>query len=72
MVKAGSFRRLEELPIYRAVEDWSTKTETGDRSEVPDMPDSVDFWREVSQMDTAFDLFSPWNQWIQAMKRLRF
>jgi ATP-dependent DNA helicase DinG len=46
--KAGSFRRLEELPIYRAVEDWSTKTETGDRSEVPDMPDTVDFWREVS------------------------
>ena len=46
--KAGSFRRLEELPVYRAVEDWSTKTETGDRSEVIDMPDSVDFWREVS------------------------
>jgi ATP-dependent DNA helicase DinG len=46
--KAGSFRRLEEVPIYRAVEDWSTKTETGDRSEVADMPDSVDFWREVS------------------------
>jgi ATP-dependent DNA helicase DinG len=46
--KAGSFRRLEELPIYRAVEAWSTTTETGDRAEVPDMPDSVDFWREVS------------------------
>jgi ATP-dependent DNA helicase DinG len=41
--KAGSFRRLEELPVYRAVEEWSTKTETGDRSEVTDMPDSVDF-----------------------------
>jgi len=46
--KAGSFRRLEELPVYRAVEAWSTTTETGDRAEVPDMPDSVDFWREVS------------------------
>ena len=46
--KAGSFRRLEELPVYRAVEAWSTQTETGDRAEVPDMPDSVDFWREVS------------------------
>jgi ATP-dependent DNA helicase DinG len=46
--KAGSFRRLEELPVYRAVEAWSTTTESGDRSEVPDMPDSVDFWREVS------------------------
>jgi ATP-dependent DNA helicase DinG len=46
--KAGSFRRLEELPVYKAVEAWSTTTETGDRAEVPDMPDSVDFWREVS------------------------
>ena len=46
--KAGSFRRLEELPIYRAVEAWSTTTESGDRSEVPDMPDTVEFWREVS------------------------
>jgi ATP-dependent DNA helicase DinG len=46
--KAGSFRRLEELPIYRAVEAWSTATETGDRAEVSEMPDNVDFWREVS------------------------
>jgi len=27
-----------------------------------------DFWRQVSQMDAAFDFFSPWNQLIQAMK----
>jgi NTE family protein len=27
-----------------------------------------DFWQEVSQMDLAFDLFSRWNQWIQALK----
>jgi NTE family protein len=27
-----------------------------------------DFWHQVSQMDTAFDFFSPVNQWIQAMK----
>lgn len=46
--KAGSFRRLEELPIFRSLEAWSTTTQTGDRAEVPDMPDSVDFWREVS------------------------
>src|ERR1700741_2420231 len=26
-----------------------------------------DFWQQVSQMDASFDLFSPWNQWIQAM-----
>ncbi len=46
--KAGSFRRLEEIPVYRAVEEWAPQTRTGDRSEVADMPDSVDFWREVS------------------------
>jgi NTE family protein len=27
-----------------------------------------DFWQEVSQMDLMFDLFSRWNQWIQALK----
>src|SRR6185437_7925765 len=26
------------------------------------------FWREVSRMDLMFDLFSRWNQWIQALK----
>ncbi|HEY8233210.1 MAG TPA: ATP-dependent DNA helicase [Vicinamibacteria bacterium] len=46
--KAGSFRRLEELPVYRSVEAWSATTDTGDRSEVADMPDTVEFWREVS------------------------
>jgi ATP-dependent DNA helicase DinG len=46
--KAGSFRRLEEIPVYRAVEAWAPETETGDRAEVAEMPDTVDFWREVS------------------------
>jgi ATP-dependent DNA helicase DinG len=46
--KAGSFRRLEEVPIYRAVEAWAHETSTGDRTEVADMPDTVDFWRDVS------------------------
>ena len=46
--KAGSFRRLEELPVYRSVEAWSATTDTGDRSEVADMPDTIEFWREVS------------------------
>jgi ATP-dependent DNA helicase DinG len=46
--KAGSFRHPEEIPIYHAVEAWAPSTETGDRAEVPDMPDAVDFWREVS------------------------
>jgi NTE family protein len=27
-----------------------------------------EFWQDVSQMDLMFDLFSRWNQWIQALK----
>ena len=27
-----------------------------------------DFWQDVSQMDLIYDLYSPLNQWIQAMK----
>lgn len=46
--EAGSFRRLDEVPLFRAVEQWATRTETGDRAEITDLPDSVDFWREVS------------------------
>jgi ATP-dependent DNA helicase DinG len=46
--QAGSFRRLDEIPVFRAVEEWAPRTQTGDRAEVEDLPDSVDFWREVS------------------------
>jgi ATP-dependent DNA helicase DinG len=46
--KAGTFRRLEELPVFRAVSAWAPRTATGDRVEVEDMPDTVEFWREVS------------------------
>jgi ATP-dependent DNA helicase DinG len=46
--QAGSFRRLDEIPLFRAVEPWTSKTETGDRAEIADLPDSVDFWREIS------------------------
>ena len=46
--QAGSFRRLDEIPLYRAVEDWAPHTRTGDRGEIEDLPDGVDFWREIS------------------------
>src|SRR3989442_4939276 len=46
--EAGSFRRLDEIPLFRAVEGWAPQTETGDRSEIADLPDTVDFWREIS------------------------
>jgi ATP-dependent DNA helicase DinG len=46
--QAGSFRRLDEIPLFRALEAWAPGTETGDRAEIADLPDSVDFWREIS------------------------
>ena len=38
----------EELPLFRAVEAWAPESPTGDRAEVEDLPDSVEFWREIS------------------------
>lgn len=46
--RAGTFRRLDEVPLFRAVEAWAPETTTGDRAEIADMPDAVDFWREIS------------------------
>ena len=46
--KGGTFRRTDEAPLFQAVEGWATETETGDRAEIADLPDSVDFWREIS------------------------
>src|SRR4029450_10932528 len=31
--QAGTFRRLNEIPFFRAVEEWAPRTETGDRGE---------------------------------------
>jgi ATP-dependent DNA helicase DinG len=46
--QSGSFRRLEEIPLFRAVEAWAPRTGAGDRSEIAELPDAVDFWREIS------------------------
>jgi ATP-dependent DNA helicase DinG len=46
--EAGSFKRLDEIPPFRAVEAWAPATATGDRGEVTDLPDSAEFWREIS------------------------
>jgi ATP-dependent DNA helicase DinG len=46
--QAGSFRVLDEVPMFRAVEDWAPETRTGDRGEIEDLPDGAMFWREIS------------------------
>lgn len=45
---AGQFRRMDEIPIFKTVEEWAGETTSGDRAEVDGMPDNVDFWREIS------------------------
>jgi len=46
--RAGTFRRPDEVPLFEAVRQWAPETGTGDRAEIADLPDSVDFWREIS------------------------
>jgi ATP-dependent DNA helicase DinG len=46
--EAGTLRRLDETPFFRSVEEWAGATSTGDRAEVPDLPDGAAFWREIS------------------------
>jgi ATP-dependent DNA helicase DinG len=46
--QAGGFRRFEEIPLFKAVEAWAPRTPSGDRAEIADLPDVVDFWREIS------------------------
>lgn len=46
--QAGTFRRLDEIPHFRAVEEWASRAVTGDRAEIDDLPDNVEFWREIS------------------------
>ena len=48
--KGGTFRQTDEIPLFKSVEAWATETETGDRAEIADLPDTVDFWREISAM----------------------
>ena len=46
--EAGGFKQLHEIPLYRAVEAWAPGTDTGDRAEVSDLPDTAMFWREIA------------------------
>jgi ATP-dependent DNA helicase DinG len=42
------FRDPEEIKFYQAVEAWIPKTEFGDRSELSDLPEELDFWNDVN------------------------
>jgi ATP-dependent DNA helicase DinG len=70
--QAGTFTRREEIPLFRAVSAWAEHTETGDRAEVEDLPDNVEFWREVSAAsDNCIGAACPEMQacWITQMRQ---
>ncbi len=42
------FRFFEEAEHLDTLQDWLTVTRTGDRAEVPGLPDRLDFWKGIS------------------------
>ena len=46
--RQGTFMRREEIPLFRDVSAWASATHTGDRAEIRELPDSVEFWRDIS------------------------
>jgi ATP-dependent DNA helicase DinG len=43
-----SFWNREEGKSFRRFQSWASRTKTGDRSEIPWLPDHYQFWNEVS------------------------
>ena len=43
-----TFWNREEAKTFRRFQNWATRTKTGDRSEIPWLPDHYQFWNEVS------------------------
>ncbi len=44
----AELRTPVELEYLESLKQWSTQTETGDRSEVEDLPDDVPIWHEIA------------------------
>ena len=45
---SGQFQKMDEIPLFRSVEEWAKETVVGDRAEIDGLPDSAHFWREIS------------------------
>ncbi len=43
-----TFWNQEEAKSFRRFQSWAARTKTGDRSEIPWLPDHYQFWNEVS------------------------
>ncbi|TDI30852.1 MAG: ATP-dependent DNA helicase [Acidobacteria bacterium] len=42
------FAFVDELESFEQVKAWAGKTETGDRAEIPGLPDNVRFWGQIN------------------------
>jgi ATP-dependent DNA helicase DinG len=42
------FAFVDELEHFEPVKGWARGTQTGDRSEIPGLPDNVRFWRQIN------------------------
>jgi ATP-dependent DNA helicase DinG len=47
-IREPLFPFREDINAFKSIEDWVIKTKTGDRAEVPDLPDDYATWREIS------------------------
>ncbi len=47
-IREPLFPFREEIDAFRHIEEWVTKTRTGDRAEIPNLPDEYAAWREIS------------------------
>jgi ATP-dependent DNA helicase DinG len=43
-----AFRFFEEATHFETLQRWSQMTKTGDRSEIPGVPEKLDFWKGIS------------------------
>ena len=63
---------LREKQWVPRIVDWSRSTETGDRAEIADLPDSLRLWRDVNaRADTCSGTHCPEyeNCWLTVVKR---
>ncbi len=46
--RAPAFHFRDEISHFKTIQEWASKTKTGDRAEVPGLPDEYPTWRELS------------------------
>jgi ATP-dependent DNA helicase DinG len=63
---------LDELPWVERITEWNSRTRSGDRAEIADLPDGLKLWRDVSaRADTCTGRRCPEYEqcWLTRLKR---